>query len=117
MKRPHRMSLPAKYFAVQLAITAAYLVAAVVIADAFDLVPVLALVAAGVIVGWQLRDAFTEWNSHRRLERLRAERAAAADAAVGQLAEAIRGVTPEQVAAFRRRIGLPETTPTEETRP
>lgn len=114
MKRPGPISLPAKYFAFLLAITAVYV--AIVVTMARGLNPpsalaVFGVVIAGLFMGWFLHEGFTEWSNHRRLARLRAERAKATEAAFAQIADAVRGATPEQIAALRRGMGLrtPET--------
>ncbi len=122
MKRPAPISLPAKYFAVLLAITIGYLAVVTAMASGLDgpsALGVFAIVIAGMFMGWLLHEGFTEWRTHVKAELLRAQRAKAAEAAMGELAAALGGVTPEQMAAFRRRIGLPATAPetTEETRP
>ncbi len=114
MKRLGPISLPAKYLGVLVGITIGYL--AVVVAMARELAPtsilaVFAAVIASTAIGWFLHEGFTEWRTHIKVERLRAERAKAAEAAFGQLAASLRGVTPEQVAAFRRGMGLPATDP------
>ncbi|MCT7372732.1 hypothetical protein [Mycolicibacterium llatzerense] len=125
MKRPGPISLPAKYLAVLLGITAGYL--GLVVAMARELAPtsilaVFAAVIASLVMGWFLHEAVTEVINHRKLARLRAERARATEEAFGQIAAAVRGATPEQIAAFRRRMGIPDSPvvaaeTAEETRP
>ncbi len=103
------------------AVTGAYLTTVVMMARDLagpSALAVFATVAAGLLMGWFLHEGFAEWRTHVRAELLRAQRAKAAEAAFGEIAAALRGVTPEQVAAFRRQMGLPATDPetAEETR-